>query len=170
MIRPCTPEDRDRILAVINDAASAYRAVIPPDRWRDPYMSGEALDRELASGVAFLGWDDPDGGLVGVMGAQAVRDVMLIRHAYVRTARRGQGIGAKLLAALMAGIDSPVLVGTWREADWAIRFYRRHGFQLLNRDEATRLLRAYWTVPARQIETSVVLAGPGWGEETQPPP
>jgi len=170
MIRSCTPDDRDAILEIINDAAEAYRAVIPPDRWHDPYMSGAALDRELAAGVAFLGWDAPADGLIGVMGAQAVRDVTLIRHAYVRTARRGQGIGARLLAALMADLDRPVLVGTWRAADWAIRFYRRNGFQLLGRDETTRLLRAYWTIPERQIETSVVLAGPGWGRETQSPP
>ncbi len=166
MIRSCTPDDRDAILEIINDAAEAYRAVIPPDRWHDPYMSGEALDRELAAGVAFLGWEDAADGLLGVMGAQAVRDVTLIRHAYVCTDRRGQGIGGSLLTALMADLDRPVLVGTWRAADWAIRFYERHGFRLLDRDETTRLLRAYWTIPDRQIETSVVLAGPGY----QPPP
>lgn len=158
MIRSCAPDDRDAILEIINDAAEAYRAVIPPDRWHDPYMSGEALDRELAAGVAFLGWEDPADGLLGVMGAQAVHDVTLIRHAYVRTDRRGQGIGAALLAALMGDIDRPVLVGTWQAADWAVRFYQKHGFELQERDETTRLLRAYWTIPDRQIETSVVLA------------
>jgi GNAT superfamily N-acetyltransferase len=166
MIRSCGRDDRDRILDIINDAAEAYRAVIPPDRWHDPYMSGDEIDRELAAGVAFLGWDDSADGLTGVMGAQDVRDVTLIRHAYVRTARRGQGIGGSLLAALMADIDRPVLIGTWRAADWAIRFYEKNGFCLLDRDETTRLLRSYWSIPDRQIETSVVLAGPGY----QPPP
>jgi len=165
MIRACGPADRDAILDIINDAAEAYRAVIPPDRWHEPYMSGEELDREIASGVAFLGWQDGADGLVGVMGAQQVRDVTLIRHAYVRTAWRRRGVGGRLLEALMAEIAPPVLVGTWQAADWAIRFYERHGFRLLDRDETTRLLRAYWTVPDRQIEASVVLAGPGY-----PPP
>ena len=164
MIRPCASADRDAILAIINDAAEAYRGIIPPDRWHEPYMPGGELDDEIAAGVAFLGWEDTEEGLVGVMGAQDVRDVTLIRHAYVRTARRGQGIGGKLLAALMQRIDRPVLVGTWAAADWAVRFYERHGFRRLGRAETERLLRAYWTVPERQIETSVVLAGPGWGE------
>jgi len=164
MIRPCGPADRDAILAIINDAAEAYRGIIPPDRWHEPYMPREELDAEIAAGVAFLGWEEPGDGMVGVMGAQQVRDVTLIRHAYVRTGRRGQGIGGRLLDALMAGIDRPVLVGTWAAAEWAIRFYERHGFRRLGRAETKRLLRAYWTVPERQIETSVVLAGPGWGE------
>lgn len=162
VIRPCRPGDRDAILRIVNDAAEAYRGVIPADRWREPYMAGRELDEEIAAGVRFLGWDDRQEGLVGVMGVQDVRDVTLIRHAYVLTARRRQGIGGALLEALMAGIDRPVLVGTWRAADWAIRFYERHGFRRLDRGETTRLLRAYWTVPKRQIETSVVLAGPGW--------
>lgn len=163
MIRPCGPADRNAILAIINDAAEAYRGIIPPDRWHEPYMPGDELDAEIAAGVAFLGWEDEADGLVGVMGAQDVRDVTLIRHAYVRTARRGQGIGGRLLAALMAGIDRQVLVGTWTAADWAIRFYERHGFLRLGRAETERLLRTYWTIPERQIETSIVLAGPGWG-------
>lgn len=165
MIRPCVPGDRGAILEVINDAAEAYRGVIPPDRWHEPYMSGDELDREIAAGVGFLGWDDPDSGLIGVMGAQDVQDVKLIRHAYVRSARQGQGIGGLLLDALMADADRPVLVGTWQAAEWAIRFYERHGFRRTGRSETTRLLRTYWTIPDRQIETSVVLAGPGY-----PPP
>lgn len=162
--------DRDEILFIINDAAEAYRGVIPPDRWHEPYMSGEELDREIAAGVAFRGWDDPASGLTGVMGAQDVRDVTLIRHAYVRTAHQGRGIGGRLLEALLADTDRPMLVGTWLAAEWAIRFYERHGFRRTGRAETTRLLRAYWTIPPRQIETSVVLTGPGWKEGRQPPP
>jgi len=164
MIRRCWPADRDAILEIVNDAAGAYRGIIPPDRWREPYMPGDELDEEIAAGVAFLGWEDPEEGLIGVMGAQAVRDVTLIRHAYVRTASRGRGLGGRLLAALGRDVDRPVLVGTWQAADWAIRFYERHGFRMLDRVETMRLLRTYWTIPERQIETSVVLAGPGWGD------
>ncbi len=155
-IRPCGTQDIDRMLEIINAAAQAYRPVIPPDRWHDPYMPAAELADELAAGVVFSGCEI-DGALVGVMGLQAVRDVDLIRHAYVQPNHQGQGIGAVLLDHLKARATRPILIGTWATADWAIRFYERHGFRLVPPARKADLLRAYWTVPERQIETSVVL-------------
>lgn len=159
-IRPCRADERGEILAIVNAAAEAYRGVIPPDRWQDPYMDAAHLDAEIAAGVEFSGRADDDGTLVGVMGIQAVRDVDLIRHAHVRPGHQGRGIGAELLAHLRATSDRPILIGTWAAADWAIRFYRRHGFELAPRERVPELLRTYWDVPPRQVETSVVLASP----------
>jgi GNAT superfamily N-acetyltransferase len=150
MIRPCRDDERDAILAIVNAAAEAYRGVIPADRWHEPYMARDELDAEIAAGVAFWGYGDP---LVGVMGIQPVRDVVLIRHAYVAPASQGRGVGGALLEHLAA--SRPVLVGTWAAAGWAIRFYERHGFRLV--EQPAELLRAYWDIPERQIETSVVL-------------
>jgi GNAT superfamily N-acetyltransferase len=152
-IRPCRDDERPAILAIVNAAAEAYRGVIPADRWHDPYMPAHELDEEIAAGVRFWGYE-ADGELVGVMGIQTVRDVELIRHAYVRPANQGQGIGGALLQQLLRTATRPVLVGTWEAAEWAIRFYRQHGFEPASRD----LLRTYWTIPERQIGTSVVLA------------
>ena len=157
MIRACLPADFDTILAIINDAAQAYRGVIPADCWHEPYMSAGDLRREMAAGVAFSGYEQ-GGKLVGVMGIQPVQDVVLIRHAYVRSARRRQGIGANLLENMLALAEGPVLIGTWATATWAIRFYEKHGFALVPAELKDRLLRQYWTVPERQIATSVVLA------------
>ncbi|WP_022928457.1 GNAT family N-acetyltransferase [Patulibacter americanus] len=159
-IRPCRPDERDEILEIINAAAEAYRGVIPADRWQEPYMDAAHLDAEIAAGVTFSGREDDDGTLVGIMGIQAVRDVDLIRHAYVRPGQQGRGIGAELLAHLRAHTGRPILIGTWAAADWAIRFYRRHGFELVPRERVPELLRTYWDIPARQVETSVVLASP----------
>ena len=156
-IRPCRDDERDAILAIVNAAAEAYRGVIPPDRWHDPYMPVEELDGELAAGVAFWGYED-DGGLVGVMGIQPVRDVELIRHAYVAPGRQRGGVGGALLEHLTRSTTRPILVGTWAAAEWAIRFYERHGFELVSPERKTQLLRAYWMIPERQVETSVVLA------------
>lgn len=161
MIRACGDADVAAILAVINAAAEAYRGVIPADcwpadNWRGPYMPEHELIGELAAGVAFLGWDE-DGNLVGVMGLQPVEDVALIRHAYVAPGRQRRDIGGRLLAALLDGVDRPILVGTWAAARWAVAFYQKHGFALAGGAEKERLLRRYWTVPDRQIETSVVL-------------
>ncbi|MEW6045772.1 MAG: GNAT family N-acetyltransferase [Bacillota bacterium] len=161
MLRLCRPEDFEAIYAIINDAAMAYRGVIPADCWKEPYMSREELAEEIAAGVVFWG-AERDGQLVGVMGIQHVRDVALIRHAYVRTAHRRRGIGGQLLRHLLAQTNRPVLVGTWTDATWAIRFYEKHGFRLVAPQEKERLLRRYWTVPDRQIETSVVLADAKW--------
>ena len=156
-IRPCRDDERAAILAIINAAAEAYREVIPADRWHEPYMPAEELDAEIEAGVAFWGYED-DGELVGIMGIQPVGDVDLIRHAYVLPDRQGRGIGGELLEHLRGSATLRILVGTWAAAEWAIRFYERHGFELLPRDEGAALLRRYWTIPERQIETSVVLS------------
>ena len=156
MIRPCSEADTPIIAAVINEAAEAYRGVIPADCWHEPYMSGAALQREIDAGVKFWGWEDR-GALIGVMGLQNVRDATLIRHAYVRTASQGRGIGAKLLAFFAHQTTGPLLVGTWTAAQWAIRFYERHGFRLLSTEEKDSILSTYWSIPDRQKETSVVL-------------
>jgi GNAT superfamily N-acetyltransferase len=154
-IRPCRDDERAAILEIVNAAAEAYRGVIPTDRWHEPYMPPEELDAEIAAGVAFWGYE-ADGELLGVMGIQPVRDVDLIRHAYVRPESQGRGVGGALLEHLMRSATRRVLVGTWAAAEWAIRFYRRHGFEPAPQD----LLRTYWRIPERQIETSVVLARP----------
>jgi GNAT superfamily N-acetyltransferase len=156
-IRPCRDDERQAILAIVNAAAEAYRGLIPADRWHEPYMPAEELDGEIAAGVAFWGYED-GGELLGIMGIQRVRDVDLIRHAYVSPASQRQGIGGALLEELASSTSPRMLVGTWAAAEWAIRFYERHGFELLPRDEGAELLRRYWTIPERQIETSVVLA------------
>ena len=161
MIRDCVAGDFEAIYEIINDAAQAYRGIIPPDRWHDPYMPREELREEITAGVAFLGYVQ-DGELAGVMGTQNVQDVTLIRHAYVRTAQRNRGIGGELLAKIMDGATRPVLIGTWADAVWAVRFYERHGFKVVSGQEKERLLRKYWSVPDRQIETSVVLASQAW--------
>jgi GNAT superfamily N-acetyltransferase len=157
LIRACLADERDAILAIVNAAAEAYRGVIPADRWHDPYMSGEELATELDAGVRFWGYE-ADGALAGVMGIQSVGDVDLIRHAYVLPARQGEGIGTSLLRHLRGVSGRPMLVGTWAAAEWAIRFYERNGFARVGEAEKTDLLRRYWTIPERQIETSVVLA------------
>ena len=156
MIRPCLPEDFDQIHAIINDGAQAYQGSIPADRLRDPYMSRDELRHEIAAGVTFSGYED-SGQLVGVMGIQPVQDVTLSRHAFVRTTHQKHGIGAQLLSHLRAQSTTPILIGTWAVAVWAIRFYERHGFRVVGPEEKNRLLKKYWTVPDRQIETSVVL-------------
>jgi GNAT superfamily N-acetyltransferase len=156
MIRRCAAGDVEEIFGVINDAASAYRGVIPADRWQEPYTPLEELRGELAAGVQFWGWVQ-DGRIGGVMGLQLVGDVALVRHAYTRPADQGKGIGSALLHHLVAQIDRPVLVGTWKAATWAIRFYLGRNFILVSEQEKADLLRCYWTVPERQIEESVVL-------------
>ena len=155
-IRPCRDDDREAIVAIVNDASQAYRGVIPPDCWHEPYMPAEELDREIDAGVAFWGYE-ADGALAGVMGIQEVGDVDLIRHAYVAPGSQRNGVGSALLERLTGATDRPLLVGTWAAAEWAIDFYRRHGFELVSRERGAELLKTYWTIPARQIETSVVL-------------
>lgn len=157
MICRLSSSELDSILHVVNDAAEAYRGVIPEDRWKEPYMPAEELRGEIESEVEFYGWVE-DNVLVAVMGIQLVNDVTLIRHAYVLTNRQRKGIGEKLLRYLISlARTSEVLVGTWEAAYWAIRFYEKHGFRLVSRKEKDRLLRKYWNIPERQIETSVVL-------------
>ena len=156
-IRPCREDERHAIFEIVNAAAVAYRGVIPADCWHEPYMPERELEQEIAAGVSFWGCE-LDGSLAGVMGVQPVRDVDLIRHAYVLPSAQGRGVGSLLLEHLRGLSTRPMLVGTWAAADWAIRFYRRHGFELVPPERGAALLRTYWTIPERQIETSVVLA------------
>jgi GNAT superfamily N-acetyltransferase len=156
VIRACSAADAPQIFAIVNDAAQAYKGIIPADRWHDPYMPMEQLQSEMAAGVRFCGYEE--GGLLGVMGIQDRGDVDLIRHAYVRTASRNKGIGRQLLEYLEATSEKPVLIGTWAAATWAIRFYEKNGYRLLSREDTVRLLKKYWSIPDRQVETSVVLA------------
>jgi GNAT superfamily N-acetyltransferase len=144
--------------AIINAAATRYAGVIPADRYHDPYMPPDELAHQIEAGVHFWGWYDA-GRLVGVMGIQDVDDVTLIRHAYVEPAEQGTGVGSALLTHLVGLARQPLLVGTWAAAEWAIRFYERHGFRLVTPVEKERLLRRYWQIPERQVETSVVLRG-----------
>jgi GNAT superfamily N-acetyltransferase len=167
MIRPCGATDFDTLLAVVNDAAVAYRGKIPDDCWSEPYMPAEELAAEIKAGVSFSGFEE-DGQLLGVMGLQEAEDVVLIRHAYTRTADQGRGIGSQLLGFLLARTAAPVLVGTWADATWAIRFYQRHGFRLVTADEKDALLGRYWSISPRQVETSVVLADERWWAERAP--
>jgi len=160
-IRPCGEADFGAILSIVNEAAGAYERVIPPECWHVPYMAAEELRAEIAAGVRFWGYE-VDGALVGVMGIQHVADVALVRHAYVRPAWQRQGIGGALLTHLRGLADRPLLVGTWAAARWAVRFYQKHGFALVSAAEKDVLLRRYWTVPPRQIQTSVVLADEAW--------
>jgi GNAT superfamily N-acetyltransferase len=168
-IRPCGDDERTAILAIVNAAAEAYRGVIPADRWHEPYMDSRELDGEIAGGVAFWGYEADD-KLLGIMGIQPVRDVVLIRHAYVVPGSQRQGIGGALLRHLRRLTRERMLVGTWAAADWAIDFYRRHGFQPVSPERGTALLQTYWTIPDRQIETSVVLADPPLDEAVRPRP
>jgi len=161
MIRPTEDADFETILAIINGAAEAYKDVIPADRWHEPYMPPAALTGEIAAGVVFWGYEER-ASLRGVMGLQQVNDVVLIRHAYVRPADQGRGIGGTLLTTLQDRVDRPLLIGTWAAAVWAHRFYQKHGFREVGRETKDRLLRTYWSIPERQTETSVVLADRRW--------
>lgn len=161
MIRRCDEEDFERIWTIINDGARAYKGVIPADCWTEPYMSKNHLHHEIKEGVAFWGYEE-NGKVEGVMGLQQVQDLTLVRHAYVRTASQKRGIGAHLLSHLRNLVSGPVLIGTWEDAGWAIRFYEKNGFQVVSLEQKVRLLRHYWNVSERQIETSVVLADARW--------
>ena len=158
-IRRLRDGEREAIFAIVNAAAEAYRGVIPADRWHEPYMPMEALDGEIAAGVEFWGYEE-DGELLGIMGIQPLGEVDLIRHAYVLPESQGKGVGGALIAHLLRAATRPMLVGTWAAAEWAIRFYRGHGFEQVSPERKDELLRAYWDIPDRQIETSVVLANP----------
>jgi GNAT superfamily N-acetyltransferase len=167
MIRCCDERDFDLIWSIINDGAHAYAGVIPPDCWTEPYMSRDKLRAEMDDGVRFWGYQEHE-ALNGVMGIQRVEDVTLIRHAYVRTDSQKLGIGGCLLAHLRKLAQGPVLIGTWADATWAIRFYEKHGFHVVTPEQKERLLRRYWNVPDRQVETSVVLADPAWKDGIEP--
>ncbi len=164
-IRLCRDDERTAVLTIVNAAAQAYRGAIPADRWREPYMSAAQLEREIAAGVVFWGYE-AGGALVGVMGIQTVRDVELIRHAYVAPGSQRSGVGGALLRHLVDARTRRILVGTWAAADWAVSFYRRHGFELVAPERTAALLKAYWTIPDRQVESSVVLAYPRVARES----
>lgn len=161
MIRPCTEHDMDSIYEIINDAAQAYKGIIPEDRWHEPYMTRDALKNEMDDGVQFWGVED-NGELVGVMGIQDKGGVDLIRHAYVRTDQRRKGLGRQLLKNLESKTEKPILIGTWADAVWAVAFYQKNGYRLLDPEEKTMLLHRFWNIPERQVETSVVLANRKW--------
>ena len=160
-IRRLGESDLAAAWAIINDAAQAYRGIIPADRWHEPYMPRDELENEIRSAVLF--WlAEADGRLLGVMGIQDKRDVALVRHAYVAPGEQRKGVGRSLLRHLEGLTDKPVLIGTWAAAQWAIDFYVRHGFTVVSQGDKDRLLRKYWSIPERQIETSVVLADRRW--------
>jgi N-acetylglutamate synthase-like GNAT family acetyltransferase len=161
MLERCSTKDFRDIYDIINDAATAYKGVIPPDRWHEPYMPEDELKVQIEQGVEFWCYKE-NGKILGVMGIQDKEDVTLIRHAYVRTTSRNKGIGGKLLSNLVELTSKPVLIGTWAEATWAIAFYQKHGFRLLPQQEKNILLAKYWIIPQRQVETSVVLASSDW--------
>ena len=162
-IRKSVDADFPAILAIINDAARAYRGVIPADRWHEPYMSALELQQEIGAGVKF--WvAGQDGRIAGVMGIQDKGDVTLVRHAYVVSTTQRSGLGTRLLRHVETLVDKPILIGTWAAASWAIAFYCRNGFSVLGEDDKNRLLRTYWSIPERQVETSVVLASKSWME------
>ncbi|NLS96045.1 MAG: GNAT family N-acetyltransferase [Planctomycetaceae bacterium] len=163
MIRPCRDDEFETVYEIVNDAAEAYRSAIPADRWKEPYMPREELRHEMDAGVVFWGYEE-DGRLLGVMGVQDLGEVTLIRHAYVRTTERRKGLGGKLLQVHLEKIGTPTLIGTWADATWAVRFYEKYGFRLVTPAEKDRLLRRYWTIPERQVETSVVLGDTRWFE------
>ena len=161
MIVRSKKSDFKDIFDIINDAASAYKGIIPTDRWHEPYMSEQELKAQIEDGIKFWCYIDND-NIIGVMGIQDKSDVTLIRHAYVRTTARNKGVGSKLLNHLSELTTKPILVGTWADATWAINFYKKYGFKLVSFDDKEQLLRKYWTIPLRQIETSVVLASSNW--------
>ena len=161
MITKTRTSDFKQIYEIINDAASAYKGIIPEDGWHEPYMSELELQNQIDRGVEFWCYSDND-EILGVMGIQDKSEVALIRHAYVKTTARNKGIGSKLLQHLSQLTKKPILIGTWADAIWAINFYKKHGFRLVSFTEKERLLRKYWMISLRQIETSVVLASPNW--------
>ncbi len=157
MICKLTDDDFQAILTIVNEAAISYKGKIPVDRWKEPYMPPEELKEEIGHGVQFYGCKEND-TLIAVMGIQHVNDVTLIRHAYTLTSHQRKGVGEKLLKHLLNLAQTKrLLVGTWETAPWAIRFYQKHGFSLVSKEEKTRLLKKYWDIPERQVQTSVVL-------------
>jgi N-acetylglutamate synthase-like GNAT family acetyltransferase len=168
LIRKSVETDLAAMLAIVNDAAQAYRGVIPVDRWREPYMPTDELLKEIADGVVF--WvAEEEGRLLGVMGIQDKSDVALVRHAYVARTTQRKGVGTRLLRHVQGLADKPILIGTWADASWAIEFYRRNGFTVVPKTHKDLLLRTYWSIPQRQIETSVVLADGRWTDGKQRP-
>lgn len=162
VIRPCGPDDFDTVLAIINQAALAYRGAIPAELWHEPYMSAADLKTEIAAGVQFWGYQSDD-GLSGAMGLQRMHDLDLIRHAYVLPGGQRRGTGGALLEHLRRQSRRRMLIATWSAASWALKFYRRHGFDPVSPARRAELLKAYWTMSDRRVEASVVLANPPFG-------
>ena len=157
MINEYTKSDSSEILYVINDAAARYKNVIPDNCWHEPYMSERELVDEFKDGVRMFGYLH-NNKLIGVIGFQEIKDVVLIRHAYTLTAYQGKGAGSAMLEYLLnENQNSRLLVGTWRNAKWAIRFYEKFGFILHTKGETTLLLKKYWNITSKQIESSVVM-------------
>ncbi len=157
MISEYTKSDNSKILYVINNAAARYKGIIPDNCWHEPYMSKQELVDELADGVHMFGYH-LNNKLIGVIGIQKIKDVVLIRHAYTLTSYQGKGIGSALLEYLLKkNKNSRLLVGTWRNAAWAVRFYEKFDFILHTKDRSTLLLKRYWKIPSKQIKNSVVL-------------
>ncbi len=156
MIRKCLDPETEIICEIINDASIAYKGQIPADRWKEPYMPLGELKHEISEGVVFYCYEE-DGEILGVMGIQDVLDVKLIRHAYVRTKKRKGGIGTLLLRFLIDNQEKPILIGTWKDATWAIDFYIKNGFREVSEEEKNILLKKYWNIPDRQVVTSTVL-------------
>jgi len=166
LVRKSVESDLSSIFAVVNAAAQVYRGVIPMDRWHEPYMPQDELVREIGQGVIF--WvAESEGALLGVMGIQDKGAVALVRHAYVAPTTQRKGVGTRLLRHVEGLTDKPILIGTWADASWAIEFYRRNGFTLVPDTHKDCLLRTYWSIPERQIETSVVLADRRWMQAQQ---
>ncbi len=164
MITKCNEKDFNTILEIINDSSTAYKGIIPEDRWKEPYMPKEELEIQINEGVEFWKYEE-NNEVLGVMGIQFKQDVTLIRHAYIRTIARQKGIGGKLLKHLTSITQTPVLIGTWADASWAIRFYKKNGFRQVDENEKNKLLKTYWSIPERQVETSIVLADGKWKRE-----
>ena len=157
MINECTKSDNSKILYIINDAAARYKGIIPDNCWHEPYMSDRELLNEFKDGVRMFGYVR-NNQLIGVIGYQEIKDVVLIRHAYTLTTNQGKGTGSALLEFLLnKNQNSRLLIGTWKSAKWAIRFYEKFGFILHTKDETALLLKKYWNIPSKQIENSVVL-------------
>jgi len=161
IIKSDQKKDFETIYEIINDASIAYKGIIPSDRWQEPYMSKEELKKQIIEGVEFWNFEE-DNRVLGVMGIQFKKNVTLIRHAYVRTLARQKGIGGKLLNHLINMSETPILIGTWADASWAISFYQKNGFKVLPETEKNKLLKIYWDIPERQVETSIVLASNDW--------
>jgi len=161
IIKSDQKKDFETIYEIINDASIAYKGIIPSDRWQAPYMSKEELKKQIIEGVEFWNFKE-DNRVLGVMGIQFKKEVTLIRHAYVRTLARQKGIGGKLLNQLINMSETPILIGTWADASWAISFYKKNGFKVLPETEKNKLLKIYWDIPERQVETSIVLASNDW--------
>ena len=157
MISEYKKTDTSKILNIVNDASIKYKGVIPDDCWKEPYMSEQELIDEFSDGVRIYGYNH-NNELIGVIGIQEVKDVVLIRHAYTLSSFQGKGVGSKLLEYLLKkNLNSRLLVGTWKDATWAIKFYEKFCFILHTKEETTLLLKKYWNIPSKQIENSVVL-------------